>query len=103
MKRILIVWFLCAWTVLPSWAQTYKYEEIYQKLPFTMPKVEAPQFPSLKVFLPDFGAVGNGVELCTDTLKPKIVITADILLQFHGIKFTCSEVALQTTPFDGQT
>ena len=27
-----------------------------------MPKVEAPQFPSLKVFLPDFGAVGNGVD-----------------------------------------
>ena len=32
MKRILIVWFLCVWTVLPSWAQTYKYEEIYQEL-----------------------------------------------------------------------
>ena len=72
MKRILIVWFLCAWTVLPSWAQTYKYEEIYQKLPFTMPKVEAPQFPSLKVFLPDFGAVGNGVELCTDAFAKAI-------------------------------
>ena len=37
-----------------------------------MPKVEAPQFPSLKVFLPDFGAVGNGVELCTDAFAKAI-------------------------------
>lgn len=37
-----------------------------------MPKVEAPQFPSLKMFLPDFGAVGNGVELCTEAFAKAI-------------------------------
>ena len=72
MKRISIVLFLCAWAVLSSWAQTYKYEEIYTNLPFAMPKVEAPRFPDLKVLLPDFGAVGNGVELCTEAFEKAI-------------------------------
>ncbi len=30
-----------------------------------MPRVEAPKFPDRKVNLADFGAVGNGEELCT--------------------------------------
>ena len=72
MKRISIVLFLCVWAVLSSWAQTYKYEEIYTNLPFAMPKVEAPRFPDLKVSLPDFGAVGNGVELCTEAFEKAI-------------------------------
>jgi len=94
MKRISIVLFLCVWAVLSSWAQTYKYEEIYTNLPFAMPKVEAPRFPDLKVSLPDFGAVGNGVELCTEAFEKAIVSrrrTLDCAGRYLADRSYCAE------------
>ncbi len=35
-------------------------------LPFSMPAVQLPQIPANRVVLTDFGAVGDGVTLCTD-------------------------------------
>lgn len=72
MTRISILLFLCVLVALPFRAQTYKYETIYENLPFAMPKVEAPQFPKHEVVLTDFGAVGNGVDLCTDAFAKAI-------------------------------
>ena len=72
MKRISIMLFLCVWVALPLLAQTYKYKEIYKDLPFAMPEVKAPQFPDRKVSLKDFGAIGNGVDLCTEAFAEAI-------------------------------
>ena len=42
---------------------------LYADLPFDMPAVEAPSIPSHSVVLTDFGAVGDGVTLCTDAFE----------------------------------
>ncbi len=50
----------------------YKYSEVYENLPFEMPQVDAPVFPDLNVTLTDYGAVGNGTELCTEAFAKAI-------------------------------
>ena len=39
---------------------SYKYDYLYSKLPFSMPKILPPVFPGLKVSVSDFGGIGNG-------------------------------------------
>ncbi len=56
---------------------TYKYEAVYRDLPFDMPRVEAPIFPDRKVNLADFGAIGNGEELCTSAFAKAIDALAE--------------------------
>jgi len=43
-----------------------KYDYLYENLPFDMPRVSVPKFPAHKVYLTAYGAIGNGVDLCTD-------------------------------------
>ena len=48
------------------WAANNNPYSIYTaNLPFSMPEVTAPQFPNNLVNLKDFGAKGDGTELCT--------------------------------------
>lgn len=50
----------------------YKYESLYEGLPFDMPRVMAPAFPDREVSLNDFGAVGDGTHLCTEAFARAI-------------------------------
>jgi polygalacturonase len=52
--------------------KNYKYEYLYKDLPFDMPRVHAPKFPKYTVSITDFGAVGNGKDLCTDAFAKAI-------------------------------
>ncbi len=47
-------------------------QDVYKNLPFDMPKVEHPTFPETSVLLSDYGAVGNGAELCTEAFSKAI-------------------------------
>lgn len=49
------------------------YKQYTEGLPFEMPEVKAPVFPDNTVLLSDFGAVGNGQQLCTEAFaKPSM-------------------------------
>ncbi|MDR0982011.1 MAG: glycoside hydrolase family 28 protein [Culturomica sp.] len=48
------------------------YAHIYAKVPFEVTKVTKPVFPDNKVMLKDFGAVGDGITLCTDAFAKAI-------------------------------
>ena len=45
---------------------------LYKDLPFEMPRVKAPVFPDNEVNLKDFGAVGDGMHLCTEAFAKAI-------------------------------
>lgn len=45
---------------------SYKYDYLYENLPFDMPKVQVPVFTNNKVNLLDFGGVGDGITMNTD-------------------------------------
>jgi polygalacturonase len=51
---------------------TYKYDYLYNNLPFDMPKIDAPIFPSKSVSISEFGAIGNGTDLCTEAFSKAI-------------------------------
>ncbi|MCD8297459.1 MAG: glycoside hydrolase family 28 protein [Prevotella sp.] len=50
----------------------YIYSVVYENLPFEMPQVDAPVFPDRNVTLTDYGAVGNGTQLCTEAFAKAI-------------------------------
>lgn len=73
MKKV-FVFLSCMWlavNVLLA-AEPYKYEYLYKDLPFEMPRVKAPVFPDNEVNLKDFGAVGDGMHLCTEAFAKAI-------------------------------
>ncbi len=72
-KQLYVIAAVCLWLLSACQSSTYKYEAVYKDLPFDMPRVEAPKFPDRKVNLADFGAVGNGEELCTAAL-PRLLM-----------------------------
>lgn len=45
---------------------------LYEGLPFTMSQIQEPAIPSHKVLLTDFGAVGDGVTLCTEAFQKSL-------------------------------
>lgn len=51
---------------------TAKYDKLYDNLPFKMEKVTRPSFPANEVNLKDFGAVGDGSSLCTESFAKAI-------------------------------
>lgn len=53
------------------------YKKYTQNLPFEMQEVKAPVIPERQVNLKDFGAVGNGVTLCTDAFTKAIQTLSD--------------------------
>ena len=71
MKKILITLSL-TWACTLASAQENPYKKYTENLPFSMPEVRAPQFPSLTVSLPDYGANGDGSSLCTEAFEKAI-------------------------------
>lgn len=76
-KQLYVIAAVCLWLLSACQSSTYKYEAVYKDLPFDMPRVEAPKFPDRKVNLADFGAVGNGEELCTAAFAKAIDVLAE--------------------------
>ena len=68
MKRItfLVLSLLFGLGVTNAQPTGYKYEALYEKLPFEMPRSQAPDFPDR------LGAVGDGKTLCTDAFARAI-------------------------------
>ncbi|MDR1527737.1 MAG: glycoside hydrolase family 28 protein [Dysgonamonadaceae bacterium] len=51
----------------------YAYEYLYNHLPFEMPKVHPPVFPSRKVSITQYGGVGDGIQLNTQAFADAMV------------------------------
>jgi len=51
---------------------TNKYDHLYQNLPFSMPRIEAPVFKNNVVSVSDFGGLGNGYTLNTEAFKKAV-------------------------------
>jgi len=49
-----------------------KYDHLYQNLPFSMPRIEAPVFKNNVVSVSDFEGVGNGFTLNTEAFKKAV-------------------------------
>ena len=70
------------------------YQKYTQDLPFSMPEVKAPVFPDNEVNLADFGAVGDGSQLCTDAFAKAV----DALSQLGGGKLVVPSGVWLTGP-----
>ncbi len=70
MKRIANC-FLLLMAALAAWAQA-DYEQYTRDLPFPMDPVAVPEFPDRQVSITDFGAVGDGQQLCTEAFARAI-------------------------------
>ena len=72
-KLLLSTWLLLAAMLVqaqaPSAFALVKYQ---MDLPFRMPTVQAPVIPDAQVSLPEFGAVGDGEQLCTEAFARAI-------------------------------
>lgn len=70
------------------------YKQYTEGLPFDMPEVKAPEFPDNTVSVSDFGAVGNGQQLCTDAFAKAI----DALTEKGGGKLVVPRGVWYTGP-----
>lgn len=70
----------------------YKYESLYENIPFSMPKVQAPVFPDNRVNLPDVGGKPDGISLNTEAFEKAMKSLSDkgggTLIVPKGIWFT---------------
>jgi len=55
----------------------YPFGYLYKDLPFEMPQINVPQFQDQHVSITDFGAVGNGMDLCTGAFSKAINSLSD--------------------------
>lgn len=53
-------------------AHVNPYKQYTESLPFSMPELKAPVFPDYEVNLKDFGANGDGSELCTEAFAKAV-------------------------------
>jgi polygalacturonase len=72
LKCLLAIAIFALTTFSSQAVEPYKYDYLYKNLPFEMPKVEVPSFPERSVSITDFGAVGNGTELCSSAFAKAI-------------------------------
>jgi polygalacturonase len=63
---------MIALTTFTLQAKKYQFDYLYKNLPFEMPRIDTPRFPKHQVSITDFGAVGNGRELCTEAFTKAI-------------------------------
>jgi len=68
LKYSLVIAFITLSTITQA-QKDYKYSYLYKDLPFEMPQVQVPSFPDQSVSISDFGAVGNGTDLCTEAFS----------------------------------
>ena len=90
-----IAYLLIFTSVFVSCASTrsaYKYESLYENLPFEMPKVQAPVFPKNQVSLLDVGGKPDGISLNTEAFEKAMKSLSDkgggTLIVPKGIWFT---------------
>lgn len=72
MRKIVSFVFLSLLASVLTFGAGYAYEDVYKKLPFSMPKVTAPVFPDRSVCVSDFGAIGDGSSLCTSAFEKAV-------------------------------
>ena len=94
-SRLNIAYLLIFTSVFVSCASTrsaYKYESLYENLPFEMPKVQAPVFPKNQVSLLDVGGKPDGITLNTKAFERAMKSLSDrgggTLIVPKGIWFT---------------
>ena len=75
--RHLIIIMACLGTLAACQNGGDKYQALYDELPFDMPRVVAPTFPDYRVSLTDYGAVGNGKDLCTEAFAQAIAALSE--------------------------
>ena len=66
------MWMAAMLMLLSVTAKAQDYTKYYQNLPVKIQAVTAPQIPDYRVALTDFGAVGDGITLCTDAFRQAI-------------------------------
>lgn len=73
MRNTIVTLLLIVLSVISVQAKkNYRFEYLYKDLAFDMPRIDSPKFPKRTVSITDFGAVGNGVDLCTDAFAKAI-------------------------------
>lgn len=61
MKQLAGILLILFWVSSRTYSETsYKYDYLYSKLPFSMPRILPPVFPGRMVSVSDFGGIGNG-------------------------------------------
>jgi len=71
-KCSLAIAFIALTVITTKANDPYRYEYLYQNLPFDMPRVKAHVFPNYSVSITEFGAIGNGSDLCTNAFAKAI-------------------------------
>lgn len=71
-KLIAAIALLLVQTAANALTEGYKYKYVYKDIPFEMAEINAPTFPDREVTITDFGAVGDGMSLCTQAFADAI-------------------------------